>query len=326
MHLSDEMKNQIIQVLVTNISDDPSAIEITKVAVKALQLSISYATKCFADETDRRFIMERILKSCAHPDEEITEHALICLRDIGEQEYFCIEEYFEQVCKVTGAAAKAEPAKVGASAFEFWTTLAEVETEMKQKGQPVKQYIDRCKGELLELIFAGILAISFEEDQDDDEWGHSASAVCCLQKFALLLQNEITEPVVKFVVANISEQNWKQKYAALMALGSITEGPAKLQFSEVIVGTAPILLDLFKDQSVKVREANSWVLSRICENHADVLLEPNTLKSLMYHILVALKDQPKISFHCCTALEKLAIACESTGQEQSLPNPLSQYY
>ena len=110
-----------------------------------------------------------------------------------------------------------------------------------------------------------------------------------------------------------------------MALGSITEGPPKLQFSEVIVGTAPILLDLFKDQSVKVREANSWVLSRICENHADVLLEPNTLKSFMYHILVALKDLPKISYHCCTALEKLAVACEPTAQAQQ-QNPLSQYY
>lgn len=169
------------------------------------------------------------------------------------------------------------------------------------------------------------MAISFEEDEDDDEWGHSLSAVCCLQKFALLLQNEITEPVVKFVVANISSLNWKNKYAALMALGSITEGPPKMQFSEVIVGTASILLELFKDQSVKVREANSWVLSRICDNHADVLLEPNTLKSFMYHILVALKDLPKISYHCCTALEKLATACEPTVHTQQ-HNPLSPYY
>ena len=76
-HLRDEMKNQIIQVLVTNISEEASAVEITKVAVKALQSSISYATKCFADETDRRFIMEKILSSCAHADEEIKEKEVI---------------------------------------------------------------------------------------------------------------------------------------------------------------------------------------------------------------------------------------------------------
>lgn len=110
-----------------------------------------------------------------------------------------------------------------------------------------------------------------------------------------------------------------------MALGSITEGPPKLQFSEVIVATAPILLDLFKDQSVKVREANSWVLARICDHHADVLLEPNILKNIMYHILTALKDLPKISAYCCQALEKLAVACEPAALSMN-PSPLSAYY
>ena len=107
------------------------------------------------------------------------------------------------MCAATGAAAKSEQPKVGATAFEFWTALAEVETEKKQQGQPTKSYIDQCKGDLLELIFAGMLTITFEEDEDDDEWGHSLSAACCLRKFALLLEHQILEPVVKFVVANI---------------------------------------------------------------------------------------------------------------------------
>lgn len=179
-HLRDEMKNQIIQVLVTNISEDAAAVEITKVAIKALESSMAYTTKCFSDETDSRFIMEKILQACLHPDEDIKEYALICLRDIAENQYFCIEGYFQQICKVTGDAANSESSKVGASAFEFWTTLAEVETEMKSKNQATKNLIDMCKGELLELIFAGILTINFEEDEDDDEWGHSVSALCCL--------------------------------------------------------------------------------------------------------------------------------------------------
>lgn len=110
-----------------------------------------------------------------------------------------------------------------------------------------------------------------------------------------------------------------------MALGSITEGPPKSQFSDVVVGTAPILLDLFRDQSAKVREANCSVLSRICEHHADVLLDASHLQKFMYQILVGLKDLPKISYHCCTALEKLATACEPTVHDQ-VQNPLSGYY
>lgn len=46
--------------------------------------------------------------------------------------------------------------------------------------------------------------MTFEEDEEDDEWGHSLSAVCCLQKFALLLGDQIIDPVVKFIAANIS--------------------------------------------------------------------------------------------------------------------------
>ena len=103
----------------------------TRVAIKALQMSISYATKCFADQTDRTFIMEKILMSCAHADEEIQENALFCLREIGQKEYVYVQEYFQQICLVTGAAAKKESPKVGACAFEFWSTLAEVEIQQK---------------------------------------------------------------------------------------------------------------------------------------------------------------------------------------------------
>jgi hypothetical protein len=38
----------------------------------------------------------------------------------------------------------------------------------------------RSKEELLQLVFDGLLKINFEEDEDDDEWGHHLSAACCL--------------------------------------------------------------------------------------------------------------------------------------------------
>jgi len=72
------------------------------------------------------------------------------------------------------------------------------------------------------------------------------------------------------------------KYVALLALGTITEGPDKETFSQVIRGVAMNLLQLFEDPSQKVREANSWVFSRICDNHADILTEENTLQGLMH--------------------------------------------
>ena len=64
---------------------------------------------------------------------------------------------------------------------------------------------------------------------------------------------------------NIQKPDWKSKYSSLIALGSITEGPEKQQFLEVIVQAFQHLLQMFKDQSGKVREAISWVMGRICD-------------------------------------------------------------
>ena len=60
-----------------------------------------------------------------------------------------------------------------------------------------------CKNDLLQLIFSGLLKITFEEDEDDDEWGHSLSAACCLQRLSVLLGNELMDPVVSYVAMHI---------------------------------------------------------------------------------------------------------------------------
>jgi importin subunit beta-1 len=82
------------------------------------------------------------------------------------------------------------------------------------------------------------------------------------------------QPVVDYVAAHIQQDNWKSKYAALMALGSITEGPEKQKFLEVFIQALQNLLQMFKDKNGKVREAISWVMARICEHHADVIANP----------------------------------------------------
>ena len=42
-------------------------------------------------------------------------------------------------------------------------------------------------------------------------------------------------PIVSFVSENIVQTDWKLRYASLMALGAISEGPEKVKFAEVIV-------------------------------------------------------------------------------------------
>ena len=131
--------------------------------------------------------MNKIFLACEAPDEEIREYALQSLKEVATYEYDHVETYFQKICMVTAAAANFESDRVGAQAFEFWTTLAELEVNLIKDQKPCKNYIANCKDDLLGLIFKGLLKINFEEDMDDDEWGHAISAACCLQTLASLL-------------------------------------------------------------------------------------------------------------------------------------------
>jgi len=87
------------------------------------------------------------------------------------------------------------------------------------------------------------------------------SSGCCLQKISLLIKSDVMPIVVQFVSANILSQEWTKRYAALIALGAIAEGPEKPKFAEILVPSIPNLLNMYNDTSLKVREAISWVIN-----------------------------------------------------------------
>jgi hypothetical protein len=53
--------------------------------------------------------------------------------------------------------------------------------------------------------------------------------------------------VIAFVADNIKSDQWKMKYASLIALGSITEGPNKQNFLGIIIQSFQNLISMFND-------------------------------------------------------------------------------
>jgi hypothetical protein len=41
------------------------------------------------------------------------------------------------------------------------------------------------------MILQGLSVVNFEEDEDEDDWGHSISAGCCLQALSILIKNDV---------------------------------------------------------------------------------------------------------------------------------------
>lgn len=86
----------------------------------------------------------------------------------------------------------------------------------------------------------------------------------------------------------------------------------------------PAILLLFKDNSPKVRESATWVLSRICQYHPDVVSSPQAIQELMPYIKQSIMDKPRISNQACSALKELAENCKPLNEEPS--NCLTPYF
>jgi importin subunit beta-1 len=171
--------------------------------------------------------MSKIFESMQCNEEEIIESCLASLRDISTQEYDSIQYYFDKICEVTSQASQNPSDKVGAQAFEFWTTLIDDETERVAKNAQCYNYVSSCSPSLITMILKGLTMINFDDD-DDIEMGHSVSAGNTLQALALLIKSDVMQPVISFVAPNLDpQQPWQNKYAALIALGSICNGPDK---------------------------------------------------------------------------------------------------
>ena len=91
-----------------------------------------------------------------------------------------MQQYFTQICDATINGVNNTSDKVGARAFEYWTTLVEDETERLMKGLLCVNYIKGCADSLIDLILKGLAIITFDEDDDNEDWGHSLSAAFCL--------------------------------------------------------------------------------------------------------------------------------------------------
>jgi hypothetical protein len=85
----------------------------------------------------------------------------------------------------------------------------------------------------------------------------------------------------------------------------------------------PTILQLFKDNNAKVREAAGWVVSKICELHAESLIQ--SMNVLIECLLDGLRDKPRVANQICHCLDHLSKSFGPVnGEERN--NQLTIYF
>ena len=251
---------------------------------------------------------------------------------------------------------KSEEESVALQAIEFWTSVAEEETNLEsdyldaqevRRGQficPKSRALNRSQGLLdgdveVPRYFAKIalpevvpvllqLLTRQDEDAEEGEWNVSMAAGTCLAFLAQAVHDPIVPAVIPFIEANIKQENWHQREAAVMAFGSILVGPDPAVLTPLVNQALPILINMMSDPQSQVKDTTAWTLGRICESLITSIKPDVHLHALVSALVAGLQDSPHIIANCCWALMNLADGLYELyeSSEEQGAGPLSPYF
>lgn len=300
-------------------SSEPSK-QVRLTALNALVNSLEFIKFNFENEGERNYIMQVVCEATQADDSELQASAFGCLARIMSLYYRFMSLYMEKALYgLTISGMQSADEKVSCMAVEFWSTVCEEELEIAlQKHELGLDSLQAAQNpDLITFNFALIasgevlptlltLLTRQNEDPEDDDWSVAMAAGACLQLFAQNIGNYVVEPTIHFVGSNLAnKENWRAREAAVMAFGSILDGPDHEQLKHIIAEALQPILLLIKDSDLQVKETVAWCLGRIADMVVDAIDIETQLPNLLMALVDGLQDHAKVATNCCWTLINL---------------------
>lgn len=319
--------NSILIAIVQGAQSSEPSKAVRLAALNALADSLIFIKNNMEREGERNYLMQVVCEATQANDTDIQAASFGCLCKIMSLYYSFMKPYMEQALyALTISTMESPDDKVASMAVEFWSTICEEEIdiayELNQFPQSPLQSFNFALSSLKDVVPNLLKLLTRQnEDFEDDDWNVSMSAGACLQLFAQNCGDSILEPVLEFVEQNITNDNWRNRDAAVMAFGSIMDGPNKVQKGYYIHQALAAILNLMKDQSLQVKETAAWCIGRIADFVADAIDPQEHLPGVISACLIGLNDHPKIATNCSWTIINLV---EQLAEEQ--PSPIYNFY
>ncbi|KAF7725991.1 karyopherin beta [Apophysomyces ossiformis] len=308
--------NNILTAVVQGARKEETDVDVRLAAIKALYNSLEFVKENFEREGERNFIMQVVCEATQSESSQIQVAAFECLVRIMQLYYDKMRYYMEKALfglTVTGMNHPDE--KVALQAIEFWSTVCDEEMDLKDEAAEAAEAGEQPERNIYhfaELALQDILPVLLwlltkqEEDEDEDEWNVSMAAATCLALLAQCVRNMIIAPIVPFVEQNIQNADWRYREAAVMAFGSILDGPDENLLTPLVDQALPTLINMMRDTVVNVKDTVAWTLGRVCELLVHCIKADLHLHDLVSALVLGLQDNPRIVGNCCWSLMNLA--------------------
>ncbi|KAJ1971490.1 karyopherin Kap95 [Dimargaris xerosporica] len=326
--------NEILTAVVQGARKEEPSQEVRLAAVSALYNSLEFVRENFENEGERNYIMQVVCEATQSPDVNVQAAAFECLVKIMQLYYDKMPLYMEKALfGLTVHGMKHEEEKVALQAVEFWSTVCDEEIDIALYVADVIEYQqtpDRVSHQFARMALPQILPVLLhlltkqDEDADEDEWNVSMAAATCVSLLAQCVEDAIVPPVIPFVEGNIRNEDWHHREAAVMAFGSILEGPEPAVLAPLVTQALPVLIEMVKDPVVQVKDTAAWTLGRISDCLISCIQLDVHLQAMVAALIGGLGDSPRIVSNCCWSLMNLSEQLGSDADADSYA--LSPYF
>jgi len=333
--------NEILTAIVHGMKKEEPSNHVRLAATTALLNSLEFTKANFDIESERHFIMQVVCEATQSLDTQVRVAALQCLVKIMSLYYQYMEHYMgPALFAITLEAMKSSIDEVALQGIEFWSTVCDEEVDLaieageaQEQGRPPERTSRfYAKGALQYLVSILTQTLAKQEEfDDDDEWNPCKAAGVCLMLMATCCEDDIVQHVLPFVTEHIKNPDWRYRDAAVMAFGSILEGPSSETLKPIVEQAMPMLIELLKDASIVVRDTTAWTVGRICEILPDAVINEHFLIPLLQAMVEGLTAEPRVAANVCWAFSSLAEAAFEAAEvqdEQKEPETycLSSYF
>lgn len=331
-----EQSNQILTAVVQGMSytGTPNSTEQSVSAVRlastvALNNTLEFARAQFEVPVERSAIVNTLCEAARSGDDNVRQAAFEGLVKVSENYYDKLHEYIQTIYTLTENAIRNDIESVAMQAIEFWSSVAEeegaiiIDNELLREAGKTPERQNRQFVEHALPFLSGPLFDSLKKQEDDPledaSWNVATAAGACLELVASAAPGTILDLVKPFIEANIRDQaNWRSREAAILAFGSVLEGPPADAVKRLVKDAMQVLIDtLMHDPSLAVRDTTAWTLGRAVSADRDTAMLHLRLLIDCLRSTLAVAENPLFAAHICCAIHSIAESFADEAEQDS---------
>jgi len=304
-HLQQPEVDQVLTAVVQGIASTEPDIEVRLAATNALLNALDFVEGNFEKDHERSMIVQVTCEATQCPqDARIRQCAFECLVYMHQVYYRHMSAYIQEVFNISVKAMREDEEDVALQAIELWTTLVEV--ELDEDDADNKNLVKQALPGLVPVLLETLTKQEDGQDMDENAWNLSTAGGTCLGSVATLVTDDIVPIVAPFIQMNATNEDWHLREAALLAFGSILDGPKPEILQPMITSALPLLMQQLKDPSSHIKDTTAWTLGQAVKFVPEVVNDGN-LPQVLSELLQSLADPaPHVAKKVCWCIGYVA--------------------